>query len=67
MKAKEIRELSTNDIEQRLLEEEDELRRLRFEHAVASVENSALLTNKRRFVARLKTILRERELQEEAA
>ncbi|NBC19300.1 MAG: 50S ribosomal protein L29, partial [Bacteroidetes bacterium] len=36
-------------------------------HAIAHLENPMILRQKRRFIARLKTIVRERELAEEAA
>nr|BCX00626.1 MAG: hypothetical protein KatS3mg041_0672 [Bacteroidota bacterium] len=66
MKAREIRELSTEEIRQRIREEEAELQQLRFRHAVAQLENPAILRTKRRLIARLRTILRERELGIEA-
>ncbi|MCS7082446.1 MAG: 50S ribosomal protein L29 [Bacteroidetes bacterium] len=62
MKAREIRELSTEEIRQRIREEETELQQLRFRHAVAQLENPAILRTKRRLIARLRTILRERQL-----
>lgn len=59
MKAKEIRELSVEEIEQRIREEEEEIEHLRFQHAVATLQNPSLLRQKRRLIARLKTILQE--------
>ena len=61
MKAKEIRDLSTEEIQQRIDEEEEQLAQLRFQHAIAQLENPLVIRQKRRFVARLKTILSERE------
>ncbi len=61
MKAKEIRDLRSEEIEQRISEEKSQLRQLEFQHAVAHVENPMLLRHKRRLIARLQTILRERE------
>jgi len=66
MKAKEIRELSTEEIIERIREAEAELQRLRFQHAIAELENPMQLRNLRREIARLKTILRERELAQSA-
>ncbi len=66
MKAKEIRELATEEIRERIRETEAELQRLRFQHAIAELENPMQLRNLRRELARLKTILRERELAEQA-
>ena len=61
LKAKEIRELGLEEVRKRIDEEEDQLRRLNFQHAIAQIENPTLLRRKRRLVARLKTILREQE------
>ena len=60
MKAKEIRELSTEELEQRIQEEERDLGHLQFQHAIARIENPALLRQKRRLIARLKTIVNDR-------
>ena len=60
LKAKEIHELSTEEIRKRIAEEEDALRQLRFQHAIARIENPMLLRRKRRLVARLRTILGEK-------
>jgi len=60
MKPKDIRELSAQEIEQRIAEEQAEISRLRFQQAVAGVENPVVVRHKRREIARLKTILKER-------
>lgn len=60
MKATEIRELKSEEIRQRITEEEEEYRHLHFQHAVAALPNPSLLREKRRFIARLKTILHEK-------
>lgn len=62
MKAKEIRDLSQQEIEARLKEEQELLLRLRLNHAVSSIENPSEIREARRMIARLKTILKEREL-----
>lgn len=68
MKPKEIRKLNDEEIVTRIEEEEEQLEQLRFQHAVTGqLENPMILREKRRFIARLKTILRERELEREAA
>ena len=68
MKAQEIRNLNTEEIRERVREEKEQLDHLRFEHAVRGMlENPLLLRRKRRLVARLKTILNEKERQAEAA
>lgn len=66
MKPSEIRDLSTEEIEKRIEEEQNQLEQLRFQHAVAQLENPMVLRNKRRMVARLKTILNEKQHAQEA-
>lgn len=66
MKAKEIRELRTEEIQTRIAEEREQLSQLTFQHAIADLQNPMILRDKRRFIAQLETILRER-LAEEAA
>jgi large subunit ribosomal protein L29 len=61
LKAKEIRELRDEEIRSRIDEEEDQLRQLRFQHAIAHIENPMLLREKRKLVARLRTIKNENE------
>ncbi|WP_456428686.1 50S ribosomal protein L29 [Rhodocaloribacter sp.] len=61
MKAKEIRDLSTDEIRERIREEEEQLSQLHFQHAIAELPNPMVLREKRRLVARLTTILKEKE------
>lgn len=61
-----IREMTSEEIEQRIVDEYDEIRKLEFNHAVAPLDNPMILRQKRRDIARMKTILRERELSDEA-
>ena len=61
MKAKEIRELGQDEIEQRVREEEEQLQHLRFQHSIASLPNPMVLRQKRRELARLKTLLAEKQ------
>ncbi|MGI8520368.1 MAG: 50S ribosomal protein L29 [Actinomycetota bacterium] len=65
--AAELRELSIEEIEQALAETGEELFNLRFQHATGQLENYRRLRQLRREVARIKTILRERELDEAGA
>lgn len=68
MKASEIRDLPLDEIRQRLVDTKEELFNLRFQNATGQLDNYKRLTQLRKDVARLKTILREHELaQEEAA
>lgn len=62
MKAADVRELTTEEIRQRIEQLQEELFRLRFRAATMELENPMLLRNLRRDVARLNTVLREREL-----
>ena len=66
MKAKEIRDLTTEEIVARLKEERDSLLKLRLNHAVSSIENPSEIRESRKTLARLNTILRERQLAENA-
>jgi large subunit ribosomal protein L29 len=62
MKAEEIREWDETEIQARLKELQEERFRLRFRTATMDLENPNILKAIRRDIARLKTILREREL-----
>ena len=66
MKAKDIRELTTQEINARVSEEQDKLLRLHLNHAVSAIESPSEIRETRRTVARLKTILRERQGEENA-
>lgn len=67
MKAEEIREWDNVEIEARLDELREERFKLRFQGSMLELENSSLINQVRRDIARLKTVLRERELAEAAA
>ncbi len=60
MKAKEIRELSVEEIEQQIAIEREQIAHLRFQHAVADLPNPILMRDKRRLVAQLETIIRQK-------
>jgi large subunit ribosomal protein L29 len=62
MKADEIREWDEVELQARLGELKEEQFRLRFQASMMQLENPSLLKNIRRDIARIKTILREREL-----
>jgi len=62
MEAREIRALTDEEIRQKLDEAYETLFNLRFQRVVGQLENTARLREVRRDIARLKTILREREL-----
>ena len=62
MKADEMREWDEIELEARLKELKEEQFKLRFQASMMELENPSLLRNIRRDIARIKTILREREL-----
>jgi len=62
MNADAIRELTDEEIREEIRQAEEELFRLRFRKAYQELESSAVLRERRRDLARLNTIQREREL-----
>jgi len=62
MKAEEMREWDEVEIEARLKELREEQFKLRFQSSMMELESHGTLRQVRRDIARLKTILREREL-----
>lgn len=62
MKAKELRELSEDELKEKLGALSQELFNLRFQKATGQLGNSAMIPKTKKDIARLKTILREREL-----
>ena len=63
MKTNEIRKLSTEEINKKIAETKEELFNLRMKQATGNLENPMRIRELRKTVARLKTILRERELE----
>ncbi|MBX3007518.1 MAG: 50S ribosomal protein L29 [Melioribacteraceae bacterium] len=63
MKIFEIREMSTEEIQKRILEEEKNLVDLRFQKELKNLTNTAKLRLTRKDIAKMRTILKERELQ----
>ena len=63
MKIHEINEMKTEEILQRIKEEERNLVDLRFSHQLKQLTNTAKIKNVKRDIARLKTVLHKRELQ----
>lgn len=60
---RELRECETDELEQRLVDARQELFNLRFQLVTGQLDNSARLGQVRRQVARLHTLLREREIE----
>ena len=61
-KAAELRELDDDELANRLAEARQELFNLRFQHATGQLDNSARLREMRRDIARMNTLLRDREI-----
>ena len=62
MKISEIQNLSIAELEAKLKELNSELFNLRFSHATRSLTNPKQMTNVKKDIARVKTVIREREL-----
>jgi large subunit ribosomal protein L29 len=60
-KARELRELTDEELERRLADTRHELFNLRFQSATGALENSARLIHAKREIARILTIRNERE------
>jgi large subunit ribosomal protein L29 len=64
MKANELKELSSNELNVKLKDLKGELFNLRFQHATNQLDNPNRLVVVKKDIARVKTILREKELKE---
>ena len=62
MDAKKIRDLSTEDIIKKIEDNKEELFNLRFSQATGNLEKPSRIPELRKEIARMKTIIREREL-----
>jgi large subunit ribosomal protein L29 len=62
MKAKALRELSNEELTKKLMESKDELFKLRFQLVTNQLDNPMRLKEVRKNIARVKTVIRAREL-----
>lgn len=62
MKANEIRELTTAEIEQKVKTFKEELFNLRFQLATGQLENTARIRQVKKSIARMKTVVHQREV-----
>ena len=62
MKVNKLRDLSTNELLKKVDDLKEELFNLRFQQATGQLENTARLRQVRKNIARIKTILSEKEL-----
>ena len=60
MKSAEIKELSIKDLQERIEAEKAQLAKLKVQHAVSPVENPSIIKKNRRDIARMLTILRQK-------
>jgi large subunit ribosomal protein L29 len=63
-KMEEFRKLSTEELNKKIKENKEELFNLRFQQATGNLEKPVRLRELRKEVAKMKTIIRERELNE---
>jgi large subunit ribosomal protein L29 len=62
MKTSEIKELSKAELLERIQTDQDSLTRMKMNHAITPLDNPQVIVGVRRNIARLKTILRQREI-----
>ena len=60
MKASEIRKLSADEMNAKLLELKDELFKLRFQHAINQLDNPHKIADVKKDIARVMTVIREK-------
>lgn len=66
MKVTELRELATEELNTKLADCKQELFNLRFQHAINQLDNPKKITEVKKTIARIKTIIHERELEDSA-
>lgn len=64
MKIQEIKEKTPAELNAQLTKLKDELFRLRFQHAINQLDNPTRIAAVKKDIARVKTVLREKELQD---
>ena len=64
MKTKELRDLTISELRERIAAETAAYDRMKMNHSVSPLDRPHTITLKRREVARMKTVLREKELDE---
>ena len=62
MKINEIKQLADKDLREKLEQSEEAYKQLKLNHQVSPLENPSQIKAARRDIARMKTVLREREL-----
>lgn len=64
MKTSEIREMATNDLIERIEAEKENLASIKMNHAISPIENSSKIREARRNVARMLTVLQQKQTNE---
>ena len=65
MKLNEIREKSMDELSAELVAKKEELFHLRFQHAINQLDNPQKIVEARKTIARIMTVIREKEIQAE--
>lgn len=63
MKNNNIKDLSLEELKEKLVSEKDALRKLKFAHKVSAIENPIRIKNTRRLIAQINTVLLQRATQ----
>ncbi len=66
MKASELRDMNADDVKNRLEELEEEAFNMRFQHVSGQLTSPIRLRQVRRDIARVRTLMRERDLQQDS-
>ena len=67
MNVKELRDKTPVELEEQLKKLKEELFNLRFQHAINQLDNPTRIAAVKKDIARVKTVIREREIQENSA
>ena len=63
MKNSELKSLTVDELKQKLEAEKESLTKLRFAHAISPIENPMKIRQSRKLIARIATVLKQKELQ----
>ena len=67
MNIKEIREMSSTELQKNLADQKEELFRLRFQHSINQLDNPMKIVETKKTIARILSVIREKELAEKKA
>jgi len=63
MKSTEIKDLTLDELKEKLGSEKEALRKMKFAHQVSAIENPMKIKESRRMIARINTLLRQKNTQ----